>query len=70
MDGQNDAALQPPRLSGRRRFEGFAMGSKPGLEDTVAAHTGVDAARNRFYLGQFRHPPIVEDTRDEYGGGE
>jgi hypothetical protein len=67
---QDGAALEAASLPCSGSFEGLAMGTEPGLEDSVAAHAGVDAARNGLYLGEFRHPAIVEDARPGAGSGK
>jgi hypothetical protein len=58
---QNPAAYKVLCLPDGRRFEGLGMAAEPCIRDDVAANPGIHAARNRFYLGQFRHYFIVKE---------
>ena len=60
MHGQQKTAFKAFGLLGWRRFEGFPVGTEPGLDDAVAMHALVHSTGDGFHLWQFRHSFIVE----------
>ena len=55
VDGQDDPALQPARLSPGRGFEGLTMGGEPDIYDPITVDPGVDTAGNCLHFRQFWH---------------
>jgi hypothetical protein len=60
MDRKNGAAGKPIRLLRRRRFEWLRVRAEPRVDDTIALHAIMNAARDGFNLRQFGHRSIVE----------
>jgi hypothetical protein len=60
MDRKNGAAGKPIRLLRRRRLERLGIGAEPRLDNAIAAHAIMNAARDGFNLRQFGHRSIVE----------
>ncbi len=50
MDSHNGSPFQALCLAVRRRFERFAVRSKPSINNPVAPNPRMDAARNRLHL--------------------
>jgi hypothetical protein len=51
MHDENSAAGKLARLLSRRRLERLGIGAEPRLDNAIAAHAIMNAARNGFNFG-------------------
>jgi hypothetical protein len=59
LNAQDDAAFESLDLFSGRGLEWLRIGAEPDLDDTIATHAPMNAARNRLNLRKFWHPLIL-----------